>query len=72
MSVNFSELSVQITLTISEMRTLVELINIAGEVIEAETGSPRPEVVDDVSGLYFELMRNIQDGGYLGEFAPDQ
>jgi len=66
-----SELQVQITLTIGEMRTLVGLINVAAQVLE-DGEQEVPEVVDDVSGLYFELMKNIREDGYLGEFTPEQ
>ena len=66
-----SELQVQITLTIGEMRTLVGLINVAAQVLE-DGEQEVPEVVDEVSGLYFELMKNIREDGYLGEFAPEQ
>ena len=71
MSVDFSELTVQITLTIKEMRKLVELINFADEII-TETGSPAEPVVEEVSGLYFRLMQSLQEDGYLGEFTPEQ
>lgn len=71
MSVDFSELSVQITLTISELRKLVEYINVADEVL-TQTGSAPPEpVVEEVSGLYFRLMDSLQDDGYLGDFEPE-
>ena len=66
-----SELQVQITLTIGEMRTLVGLINVAAQVLE-DGEQEVPEVVDEVSGLYFELMKNIREDGYLGEFTPEQ
>ena len=71
MSVDFSELTVQITLTIKEMRKLVELINFADEII-TEAGSPAEPVVEEVSGLYFRLMQSLQEDGYLGEFTPEQ
>lgn len=68
--IDASELKVQITLTIGELRTLVALINLAAETLEEEQEEV-PEVVGDVSGLYFELMENLQDG-YLGDFEPQQ
>lgn len=65
--ISASELNVQITLSIEELRVLVSLINLAGEVLpEGEV----PEVVGDVTGLYFELMENLKDG-YLGDFQPE-
>lgn len=64
---DLSEVKVQITLTIGEMKNLVGLINLAAEALpEGDV----PEVVDEVSGLYFELMENIKDG-FLGEFEPE-
>jgi hypothetical protein len=69
--IDFSELTVQVTLSIAEMRKLVELINIAQEYKTA-LGNPPEPVVEEISGLYFRLMENIQENGYLGEFAPEQ
>lgn len=71
MAVNFSELTVQITLTVAEMRKLVEYINVAEEVLTADgTVAPEP-VVADVSGLYFQLMQSLQEDGHLGQFTPE-
>jgi hypothetical protein len=71
MAVDFSELSVQITLSIAELRKLVEYINVADQVL-SETGQAPPEpVVEEVSGLYFRLMKSLQEDGYLGEFHPE-
>jgi hypothetical protein len=65
--IDASELNVQITLSIGELRNLVALINLAADQLpEADV----PEVVGDVSGLYFELMQNLKDG-YLGDFEPE-
>lgn len=70
MAVDFSELTVQITLSISEMRKLVEYINIAEEVLTG-SGAPAEPVVEEVSGLYFRLMENLREDGHLGEFTPE-
>lgn len=70
MAVDFSELTVQITLSISEMRKLVEYINIAEEVLTG-SGVPAEPVVEEVSGLYFRLMENLREDGHLGEFTPE-
>lgn len=72
MAVDFSELTVQVTLTINEMRKLVEYINIADEVLQADAGYAPEPVVEEVSGLYFQLMRNLQEDGHFGQFAPEQ
>ena len=71
MAVDFSELTVQITLSIAEMRKLVELINFADEVLTSGGNQPEP-VVEEVSGLYFRLMENLREDGHLGQFTPEQ
>lgn len=71
MAVDFSELTVQITLTIAELRKLVEYINVADEVLTADGTVQHEPVVEDISGLYFRLMTSLQEDGYLGEFAPE-
>ena len=71
MAVDFSELSVQITLTIHELRRLVEYINVADEVLQAGGVAPPEPVVEEVSGLYFRLMESLQEDGYLGDFTPE-
>jgi hypothetical protein len=63
-----ADIKVQIGLTIRELRTLVGLINLGAEHLQ---GGVVPEVVDEVSGLYFDLMENLKNG-YLGEFEPEQ
>lgn len=69
--IDFSDLTIQVTLSIAEMRKLVELINIAEEYRTA-LGSPEEPLVGEVSGLYFRLMESIQEDGYLGDFVPEQ
>lgn len=66
---DISELKVQLTLTISELRDLVALVNLATDAILA-ADQEVPEVVDDVSGLYFELLESLKDGVY-GRFQPE-
>lgn len=56
---DISELKVQLTLTIKEIQQLVALINLAGEGLPE---TERPEIIDEVSGIYFELMANLEDG----------
>lgn len=69
--IDVSELTVQITLSIAELRKLVEYINVAEEVLTAD-GTVQPEaVVEEVTGLYFRLMQSLQEDGYLGEFTPE-
>lgn len=69
--IDYSELTVQVTLSIKELRKLVEYINVAEEVLTADGVPPEP-LVGDVSGLYFRLMESLQEDGYLGEFTPEQ
>ncbi|HJV99834.1 MAG TPA: hypothetical protein VJ617_12145 [Arthrobacter sp.] len=67
--IDASELNIQITLSIKELRNLVALLNLAAEQFEDD--HEVPEEVGVISGLYFDLMKNLQDG-YLGEFSPEQ
>lgn len=64
-----SDVKVQITLTIGELKTLVGMVNHAAESFNNH-GFDVPEIVDEVSGLYFDLMENLANG-YLGEFEPE-
>ena len=61
---------VQLTLTIQEMRDLVALTSLARDLLE-DQGEEVPEIAEDVAGLYFELMENIEYGGTLGDFEPE-
>jgi hypothetical protein len=67
---DLSSLTVQVTLTLGEMRNLVAMTALAREILEAE-GAEVPEIVDEVSGLYFEMMALIQQDGTLGDFEPE-
>jgi hypothetical protein len=62
-----SELKVQITLTVTDLRDLVALMNLAAEHLPEDEV---PELVDDISEQYFDLMENL-DGGFLGDFEPE-
>lgn len=64
---DFSEMQIQITLTVGEMKDLVALVNLAGEVLPEDQ---HPPIIEEVTTTYFELMQNIQDG-YLGVFQPE-
>lgn len=68
--IDASELNVQITLSIGELRNLVGLINLAANLLD-ENEQEVPAVVGEVSGLYFELMQQLKDG-YLADFQPEQ
>lgn len=63
---DISDLQVQITLTIGELRSLVALCNLG---VERLPEGEEPEIVAEVSGMYFELMENLKDG-MLGDFQP--
>lgn len=67
-----SDLKVQLTITLGELRTLVGLINLANE--QLLDGTPDKEkaepLVSEVSGLYFELMENLREG-IFEDFDPE-
>jgi hypothetical protein len=54
------------TLTVGELRDLVAMVNLAAEALPEDQV---PEVVAEVSRLYFELMEGIQEG-ILDGFGP--
>lgn len=62
-----SELKVQLTLSLEELDQVVALLNVAGECIpEAD----RPEIIDELSTMYFQTMEQLNDGN-LGDFEPE-
>jgi hypothetical protein len=63
----FSELQIQIILTVAEMRDLVALVNMAAGYLPEDQ---LPPIVQEVSTMYFELMENLKDG-FLGSFQPE-
>lgn len=65
---DFSELQVQMTLTIGEMRDLVALVNLAAEHLPEDQ---LPAMVTDISEMYFELMQSLTEDGVLGAFQPE-
>lgn len=65
---DYSEMQMQITLTIGEMRDLVALVNLATDAILAAEQEV-PDIVEEITNAYFELMENLKDG-YLGDFQP--
>lgn len=69
---DISELKVQLTVTLGELRTLVGLINLAQSCL-LDDDPQRKEVeplVNEVSGLYFELMENLREG-IFEDFEPE-
>lgn len=66
---DFSELQIQIVLTISEMRDLVALVSLAAEVMPE--GEMVPAIVEEVTEMYFELMESLTEDGDLGAFQPE-
>lgn len=64
---DITELQVQLTLSISELKEVVALVNLAAEQIGEENA---PEVVADISALYFELLEDLQDG-IFERFQPE-
>lgn len=59
---NVGDLKVQLNLTISELRQLVALATAGNEYLVSQ-GAEALEVADDVGGLYFELMSQLQGEG---------
>jgi len=67
---DFSELQIQIVLTIGEMRDLVALVNLATDAVLAND-EQIPDIVEEISTMYFQLMENLTTDGFLGEFQPE-
>lgn len=65
---DFSELQIQVVLTIAEMRDLVALTNLAADQLPEEE---LPDIVGEISGMYFELMQSLTEDGHLGAFQPE-
>lgn len=64
---DFSELQIQIVLTVSELQELVAMTSLAAQLLpEGEI----PGIVDEISEQYFQLMESLKDG-YLGNFQPE-
>ncbi len=57
---DISDLSVQITVTVRELVDLVALLNLAAESFGPE--DELPEIIDAITGMYFELVGNIKGG----------
>ena len=57
------ESKVRITLTLREMKKLVELLAIAGDALSMteEYADEDHDLVEEVSGLYYALMKDIND-----------
>lgn len=67
---DLSELKIQLTLTLGEMRRLVALLAVADEALADTKDDATLELIDDVSGMYFELMENLEDGRF-DDFEPE-
>lgn len=65
---DFSELQIQIVLSVSEMRDLVALANLAADQLPEEEWPP---IIGEISGMYFELMESLTQDGDLGAFQPE-
>lgn len=59
---DISDLKVQLTLTLGEMRRLVALLAVADEALAETKDESTVVLIDEVSGMYFELMENLKDG----------
>lgn len=65
---DISELKVEVTLTIGELRDLVALVNVATDAVLASEQQV-PDIVEEISTMYFELTENMKDGTF-GAFGP--
>lgn len=67
---DLSDLKIQLTLTLGEMRTLVALLNFAEERLGGDVDEATSVLVGEVSGMYFDLMENLKDGNF-DDFEPE-
>jgi hypothetical protein len=67
---DISDLKVQMTLTLGEMRRLVALLNFAEERLGGDVDDETSVLVEEVSGMYFQLMDNLKDGNF-DDFEPE-
>jgi hypothetical protein len=65
---DISELQVQLTLSIAELKEVVALVNLAAEHLGEGN---EPDVVGVVSELYFELLEDLRQDGIFGHFQPE-
>ena len=63
-----SDLNIQVTLSVGELRDVVALVNLASENLPEDQ---RPEIIADLSEMYFELMEDLRADGILGRFQPE-
>ena len=66
----YSDLKIQVTLTIAELRDLVALINLATDAVLAAEQKV-PDIVEDLSRMYFELVEDLRQDGIFGNFQPE-
>lgn len=67
---DLSELKVQLTLSLVEMRDLVALLNLANETMQASGMEPSP-LVEEFSTMYFDTVDQVGGDGYLAGFEPE-
>lgn len=67
---DLSDLKVQLTISLGELRTLVSLLNFATERLGGDVDDTTETLVGEVSGMYFELMENLKDG-IFDDFEPE-
>lgn len=65
---SISDLKATLTLTLDELKELVALLNLARESFP---DGHHPELIDEVSDMYFELMEQLDDGIFEG-FEPEE
>lgn len=67
---DLSELKVQMTLTLGEMKDLVTLLAFADEEL-IKAGQEHSELVEEIATMYFNTMEQLNDDGFLEGFDPE-
>lgn len=67
---DLSELKVQMTLTLGEMKDLVTLLAFADEEL-VKAGGEHSKLVEEIATMYFDTMEQINDDGFLEGFDPE-
>lgn len=67
---DLSDLKVQLTLSLGEMKTLVALLNFAEDRLGGDVDETTSTLVEELSTMYFQMMEQLSDGN-LGDFEPE-
>ena len=64
----FSELHVQMNLTLGELSEIVALLDLAGTQFP---DGHEPSIIWEIGEMYVQMMQNLESDGDLGEFEPE-